>query len=112
MIRGATALPVRCHVINLANANHTGTAAAPDLIQFTTGSGTISVNAVNGGALAFAADEVVVLDATTVAGYTGTPSITLDGTSAGVGLADSRSVEDQVRSGDWTSSIFPAAASD
>jgi hypothetical protein len=73
------------HVINLANANHTGSAGDPDIIQFTTGSGTISVNAANGGALALAADEVAVIDATTAAGYTGTPIITLDGSLAGVG---------------------------
>ena len=76
------------HVINLANANHTGTAAAPDLIQFTTGPGTISVNALNGGGLALAANEVAVIDATTAApGYAGTPFITLDGSLAGVGAS-------------------------
>jgi Domain of unknown function (DUF4214) len=73
------------HVINLANANHTGTAGDPDLIQFTTGGGTISVNAVNGGGLALAANEVAVLGAATATGYAGTPIITLDGTIAGVG---------------------------
>ena len=73
------------HVINLANANHTGTAGAPDLIQFTTGGGTMSVNALNGGGLALAANEVAVIDATNATGYAGTPIITLDGSLAGVG---------------------------
>lgn len=71
--------------IDQANAGHIGTAASPDVIDFITGGGTISVNSLNGGALALAANEVAVLDATTVAGYTGAPLITLDGTSAGVG---------------------------
>src|SRR6266436_3261620 len=45
--------------INQANANHTGTAASPDQIQFTTGAGTIGVA---GTPLApLAANEVVVL---------------------------------------------------
>src|SRR5438093_6066491 len=48
------------HVINLANTNHTGTAASPDLIQFATGGGTISVNSVNGGPLGLASNEVAV----------------------------------------------------
>jgi hypothetical protein len=37
------------YVLNQANANHSGTAADPDLIQFSTGSGTIAVNSLNGG---------------------------------------------------------------
>jgi hypothetical protein len=70
--------------LSQANANHTGTAADPDRIQFTAG-GTIHVDAANGGALALAANEVAVLDATTVTGYGGTPLVTLDGTAAGPG---------------------------
>ncbi len=74
------------YVLNQANANHTGTAADPDLIQFATGSGTIAVNAANGGALpGLASNEVAVIDATTATGYNGTPVITLDGTLAGPG---------------------------
>ena len=37
------------YVINLANANHTGTAVDPDLIIFSTGAGTINVSTVDGG---------------------------------------------------------------
>ena len=75
------------HVINLANANHTGTAADPDSIQFTSGGGTISVNTLNGGGLVLAANEVAVIDATSANGYAGTPIITLDGSLAGVGAS-------------------------
>ncbi len=70
-------------VLNQANANHTGTAASPDLIQFATGNGTINVDSANGGPLSLASDEVAVIDATTATGYGGTPIITLDGTNAG-----------------------------
>jgi hypothetical protein len=74
------------YVLNQANTNHTGTAASPDLIQFATGSGTIDVNAANGGALpGLASNEVAVIDGTTATGYNGTPIITLDGTLAGPG---------------------------
>ena len=72
------------HVINQANANNTGTAGAPDIIQFATGGGTIDVDSMDGGALA-ALTDVAVIDATTETGYNGTPLVTLDGTSAGVG---------------------------
>src|SRR5581483_6029340 len=61
--------------INQANVNHTGTAASPDQIQFTTGAGTISVTGT----------PLPALDATTAAGFSGTPIITLDGTLAGPG---------------------------
>ena len=72
------------YLINLANANHTGTPGAPDLIDFATGGGTISVGALTAGAAlpALANNEVVVIDATTEAGYGGTPLVTLDGTLA------------------------------
>jgi parallel beta-helix repeat protein len=73
--------------LNQANANHSGTAAAPDLIQFSTGGGTIHVNAANGGPLGLSANEVAVLDATTATGYSGTPLITLDGSAAGAGVS-------------------------
>lgn len=67
------------YVLNLANVNHTGTAASPDLIQFAT-SGTISVGSLTTAPLpALAANEVAILDATTATGYAGTPLITLDG---------------------------------
>jgi len=72
--------------LSLANASHTGTAASPDLIQFTTGAGTISVNSINGGPLALASNEVAVIVGTTATGYNGTPLIALDGTLAGVGV--------------------------
>lgn len=71
-------------VLNQANANHTGTAASPDIIQFATGGGTIDVDSANGGAPTLAANEVAVIDATTETGYTGTPLVTLDGTNAGL----------------------------
>lgn len=68
------------YVINQANTNHTGTAASPDLIQFSV-SGTILV----GSSLpSLASNEVAVIDGTTAPGYSGTPVVTLDGTGAGV----------------------------
>lgn len=71
------------YVINQANANHTGTADSPDVIQFSV-SGTIDVGSSAGGALpSVASNEVVVLDGTTAPSYAGTPMITLDGTQAG-----------------------------
>lgn len=75
------------YVLNLANTNHTGTAEAPDLIEFATGSGTISVGADTAGAglPALASNEVATIDATTATGYAGVPLITLDGTLATVG---------------------------
>src|SRR4051812_3344397 len=49
------------YVVNLANTNHTGTAAAPDLIQFAAGGGTINVGTATGAPLpALAANEVAV----------------------------------------------------
>ncbi len=72
------------YVLNQANANHTGTATSPDSIQFAV-SGTIYVNAANGGALpGLASDEVAVIDGTSAPGFNGTPLVTLDGTNAGV----------------------------
>ncbi|HYH69166.1 MAG TPA: right-handed parallel beta-helix repeat-containing protein [Urbifossiella sp.] len=65
--------------ITQPNANNTGTAADPDLIQFATG-GTISVIGMPLPALT----DVAVLDATTAPGYAGTPVVTLDGTLAGL----------------------------
>ena len=72
------------YVLNLANANHTGTASLPDHIQFATGAGTIAVGLLSDGAPlpALASDEVAIIDATTATGYTGTPIITLNGTLA------------------------------
>ena len=72
------------YVLNLANANHTGSASTPDHILFATGAGTINVGSQSGGAPlpALASNEVAIIDATTATGYTGTPVITLDGTSA------------------------------
>jgi len=73
------------YVLNQANANHTGTATSPDQIQFAT-TGTIYVNAANGGALpGLASDEVAVIDGTSAPGFDGTPLVTLDGTNAGAG---------------------------
>lgn len=73
------------YALQQANLNHTGTASDPDLIQFDTGPGTIQVDAANGGPLFLASDEIAIIDATTVAGYAGSPLITLDGTLAGPG---------------------------
>lgn len=71
--------------INQANANHTGTAASPDTIQFATSGGVIAVSAGSGGSLpALASNEVADIDATTATGYNGTPIITLDGANAGL----------------------------
>src|SRR5262249_31447605 len=67
--------------INQANANNMGTAASPDQIQFSTGSGTISIS---GAALAGLTD-IAIIDASTATGYNGTPVIILDGTHAGGG---------------------------
>ncbi|HWG43169.1 MAG TPA: right-handed parallel beta-helix repeat-containing protein [Gemmataceae bacterium] len=72
------------YVINQANANNTGVAGTPDIIQFATGGGTIAVDSADGGALP-ALTDVAVIDATTEIGYSGIPLVTLDGTSAGVG---------------------------
>jgi hypothetical protein len=71
------------NAMNLANANHTGTPGDPDTIQFSV-AGQIDVGSATGGAALpdIAANEVVIIDATTAPGYTGTPIITLDGTSA------------------------------
>lgn len=75
------------YCINLANTNHTGTAAAPDLIQITTGSGTISVGSSTAGLSlpALASNEVAIIDATTANGYFDVPLIILNGTSATAG---------------------------
>jgi trimeric autotransporter adhesin len=75
------------YVLNLANTNHTGTAASPDTVTFTTAGGTILVGSGSAGAglPAIASNEVISIDATTADGYTGTPIITLDGTAAVVG---------------------------
>jgi hypothetical protein len=70
--------------INQANASNTGTAADPDQIQFTTGSGTINI--LDDTPLP-ALTSIAVLDATTAAGYAGTPIITLNGTLAGSGAS-------------------------
>jgi hypothetical protein len=71
------------YVLNQVNANHTGTAASPDSIQFAV-SGTISVDAANGGALpGLASDEVADIDGMSAPGFNGTPLVTLDGTNAG-----------------------------
>ena len=74
-------------VLNLANTNHTGTAASPDTIQFATGGGSIMVGADTLGAPlpALANNEVAVIDGTTEAGYNGTPLVSLDGTDATLG---------------------------
>ena len=71
-------------VLNLANTNHTGTAATPDIIQFTTGGGSIMVGADSLGASlpALANNEVAIIDGTTESGYNGTPLVSLDGTDA------------------------------
>lgn len=69
--------------INQANLANTGTVADPDQIQFATGGGTISVL----GASLPTLTDIVVIDATTEIGYGGTPIITLDGVSAGVGAS-------------------------
>lgn len=72
------------YVLNRANSMQTGTPANPDTIVFATGPGTILVDAMNGGDLTIAAGVSLVLDGTSVAGYAGTPLITLDGTLAGL----------------------------
>ena len=64
------------HVLDLANANHTGTAALPDLIQFSVGAGTINVSSADGLGLGLASNEVAVIDGDTATGYSGTPLIT------------------------------------
>ncbi len=71
------------NAINLANTNHTGTAGDPDIIEFAI-AGQIDVGSATAGASlpAIAANEVVIIDATTAPGYAGTPVITLDGTGA------------------------------
>jgi Domain of unknown function (DUF4214) len=75
------------YVMNLANTNHTGTAASPDQVQFTTGGGTIMVGADTLGASlpALANNEVAIIDGTTEAGYNGVPLVALDGTNATLG---------------------------
>lgn len=67
--------------INQANLNNTGTAASPDLIQFATNGGTISVT----GTALPALTDIAIIDGTTAPGYSGTPIIRLDGTLSGVG---------------------------
>jgi hypothetical protein len=72
------------YVLNLANLNHTGTAAVPDTIQFATGGGAINVGALTAGAAlpALANNEVAILDGATEAGFAGVPLVTIDGSQA------------------------------
>ena len=72
------------YVLNLANTNHTGTAAVPDTISFATGGGAINVGALTAGAAlpALANNEVAIIDGTTEVGYAGVPLVTIDGSQA------------------------------
>lgn len=73
------------YAINQANANPTGTAMSPDVIQFSV-AGTINVGSSSLGALpTLASNEVVVIDGTSAPDYAGAPVISLDGTNAGLG---------------------------
>jgi hypothetical protein len=70
-------------VINQANADKFGTAAAPDKIVFIV-AGPINVGSSALGSLP-ALTDIAIIDGTSAPGYAGTPVVIVDGTSAGAG---------------------------